>query len=308
MRLVRDLEQVGLCPQGSAATIGNFDGMHRGHLALLNQAHQHADQHGLATAVISFDPLAREHFAPEKAPPRIYNASERVRLMRNLDVDLLWLMRFGPELASVSAEAFVQRFLVDGLAAQRVIVGDDFRFGKDRSGDFSLLQSMGRQLGFAVVRAEKVSCRGERVSSTRVRQALQDADFELSGELLGRPYCMFGRVVRGLQLGRKLGFPTANIRLHRRASPIHGIYAVRVSGAGLDNHSAVSSVGIRPTVDGKEMLLEVHLFDYDGDLYGRHLDVEFIKKLRDEERFDSLEAMTTQIRIDAEQARELLAA
>lgn len=308
MRLVRDLDAQNLCPRGSVVTIGNFDGLHLGHAALIEAAREQARVANLDAVVITFDPTAREHFAPTAAPARIYNASERLRLFSAMGIDVLWLLRFNAALAQTEATDFVRSLLVRGLQARHLIVGHDFHFGKGRVGDFHLLKALGDQHGFEVTEAPIIVDQQERISSTGVRKALWQGQFERAQSLLGRPYRMFGRVVRGNRLGHQLGMPTANIRLHRVQSPLHGIFAATVDGAGLQRHAAVVSVGCRPTVDGKEMLLEVHLFDFDGDLYGQHLEVEFVEKLREEERFESLDALTVQMHRDAQQARALLAA
>lgn len=308
MRLVRDLDAHNLCPRGSVVTIGNFDGLHRGHTALIEGARERALAANLDAVVITFDPMAREHFAPSASPARIYNASERLRLFSAMGIDLLWLLRFNATLAQTEAKDFVLSLLVRGLQARHIVVGHDFRFGKGRVGDIHLLQALGARHGFEVSEAPIIVDQQERISSTSVREALWQGQFKRAQSLLGRPYRMFGRVVRGNRLGHQLGMPTANIRLHRMQSPLHGIFAAMVDGAGLQQHAAVVSVGCRPTVDGTEMLLEVHLFDFDGDLYGQHLEVEFVEKLREEKRFESLDALTEQMHRDAQQARALLAA
>ncbi len=308
MRVVRDHHHQGLCPAGSAVTVGNFDGLHRGHAALVEGARSLALDEKLAVAVMTFEPLSREYFARERVA-RIYSAGERLRVLQRLGPDLVWLVRFNAALASMSPEAFVRRFLVEGLAARYVIVGDDFRFGHRAAGDVALLRELGGVHGFEVRNAETVMVDGARASSTRVREALLAGDFGQAERLLGRPYAIDGRVVRGRQLGQELGYPTANIRLRRRHAPLHGVYAVRVDGPGFEDRIGVASLGVRPTVDEDgAVLLEVHLFDYAGDLYGAHLSVRFVAKLREEERFDSLDALVEQMNRDAELARELLAA
>lgn len=309
MRLVRDHHHRNLCPGGSVATIGNFDGLHRGHAALLARVEAAAREQGQREAVVSFEPLSREFFAPECAPTRIYSASERLRILKRYAPDVVWLLRFNRALVEMSAESFVDRILSQGLAARRVIVGEDFRFGRNREGDTQRLAELGRMHGFAVEIAPTVTVDGDRISSTLVRAALGRADFARAEALLGRPYTIYGRVVRGSRLGHRLGYPTANIRLHRRRPPVHGIFAVRVDGPGLDGRRGVASLGCRPTVaGGGETLLEVHLFDFQGDLYGSHLEVRFVAKLREEQRFDSLETMIEQMDRDAARARAVLAA
>ncbi len=307
MRLVRDYNAKDLAPNGSAVTIGNFDGLHQGHQALIGQARECAGN-DLSTVVVSFDPLASEFFAPGRAPARIYNASERLRLLQSMDIDLVWLLRFNAQMAATEAEDFIAQMLVGALNAKFIVVGDDFRFGNNRRGDVEMLERVSAAQGFEVIRASTLRVDETRVSSTVIRSGLEQGDFVQVERMLGRPYRMYGRVVRGKQLGRKLGYPTANIRLHRVKSPLHGIYAVRTYGAGLRSHPAVASIGSRPVVNGVEFLLEVHLFDFDGDLYGQHLDVEFVGKLRDEQDFADLDALIAQMDIDSNQARQLLAA
>ncbi len=217
------------------------------------------------------------------------------------------LLEFGPKLAGMGAREFVQELLVDGLGARHLLVGDDFRFGRGREGDFRLLEKMGRENGFAVEDLHTITHADERVSSTRIREALARGDFELARHLLGRPYRICGRVGHGDKRGRSIGYPTANLNLHRRVSPLRGVYAVRVNGVAERPWPGVANIGNRPTVDGgTRYLLEVHLFDFQGDLYGHHAEVEFKLKLRDEKRFDSFEELKTQIDRDAVAAREYL--
>ncbi|MDX1570036.1 MAG: bifunctional riboflavin kinase/FAD synthetase [Xanthomonadales bacterium] len=309
MRLVRDLDHRNLCPGGSVVTVGNFDGLHRGHAALLASVEAAAHGSGLAEAVVSFEPLAREYFAGDQAPARIYSASERLRILRQFEPDVVWLCRFNAALVNMSAETFVRRILVDGLNARHVIVGSDFRFGRGREGDTGVLEKLGERFGFTVGIAPTVTRDGARVSSTAVREALANSDFELAEELLGRPYTIYGRVVRGSRLGHRLGYPTANIKLRRRRPPVHGIFAVIVDGPDFEGRRGVASLGCRPTVAKTgETLLEVHLFDFEGNLYGAHLDVRFVAKLREEERFENVESMIKQMDRDAARARALLAA
>lgn len=306
MRLVRDSEPDLLCPEGSVVTIGHFDGLHRGHMALIHMTTHTAADLGLEAVMVSFDPMATEFFSRDEPPVRLINFSERWRLLRDTSLDLLWLMRFNAAMAATTAAEFEQR-LIRVLKPRAIIVGADFRYGQGRQGDVARLETLGKEAGFELVQAPQVRTRDEqRISSSMVRTALGSGDLETAERLLGRPYAMVGRVVRGKQLGRRLGFPTANILLHRRRSPLHGIYAVRVDGPGLENHPAVASIGTRPTVGGGDMILEVHLFDYQGDLYGAHLTTTFVARIRDEEHYDDLDTMTDQIRHDVETARRLL--
>ncbi len=288
-------------------TIGHFDGLHRGHMALINSVCDRAGERGLVSVMVSFDPLATEFFKASDPPVRIYNFSERYRLLERTRLGLLWLLRFNSRMAATSADEF-ETMLVRALNPKVIVVGGDFRYGTGRAGDIDSLTDAGRRHGFEVIRQTQVkTLRGdERISSSMVRQSLLDGDLKGASRLLGRPYAMYGRVVRGQQLGRKLGYPTANILLHRRRSPLHGIYAVRVNGPGLDYHPGVASIGTRPTVDGKVMILEVHLLDYDGDLYGKHLETIMIEKLRDEEKYDDLDSLVIQIGKDVEAARRCL--
>jgi len=303
MRLIRGLHNLRPDHHGSALTIGNFDGLHRGHQAVLARLRERADELGLTTTIMTFEPTAQEYFSPATAPARLQRLRDKLAMLRGLDVDQALVMHFDQRLAALTAAEFVERILVQGLALRYLVVGDDFRFGKDRSGDFEFLRAAGQRAGFEVVNT-KTFCHGDdRVSSTRIRAALADGDLEAAANMLGRPYRICGRVAPGQQRGRTIGFHTANIRLHRLVSPVKGVFAVRVFGLGENAVNGVANVGTRPTVDGSYAVLEVHLFNFDQDIYGRHLDVEFCKKLRDEKKFDSFELLRRQISRDAEQAR-----
>jgi riboflavin kinase / FMN adenylyltransferase len=309
--LFRDVDGARLCADGSAVCIGAFDGLHLGHQALVAETVARARALGLPAAAVTFEPLPREFFAPADPPPRLTLARTRVELLHGLGIDLVGLLRFDAGLAAMSAEAFVRRLLVGRLGARSVRVGPGFRFGHRRAGDLALLQSMGGDLGADGFEAEAIApvlLDGERVSSTRVRSALAAGDFAAAARLLGRPYAIAGTVVHGRRLGRSLGYPTANLRLGGRTPPLRGIFATRVHGVGAAPMPSVSSLGTRPTVDGGELLLEAHLFDFDGDLYGRRIAVEFVDKLRDEARFDDLPALVAQMDRDAARARAVLAA
>jgi riboflavin kinase/FMN adenylyltransferase len=256
-----------------------------------------------------------EVFAPESAPARLTRLREKLGALRASGIERVMLLEFGPKLAAMSAPEFVQRLLIEGLGVRFLLVGDDFRFGRGRAGDFALLRDMGREAeahgaGFAVEDLHTITHGAERISSTRVREALARGDLEQARHLLGRPYCLEGRVVHGDKRGRAIGFPTANIALHRRVSPVRGVYAVRVNGLGQESEPwpGVANIGTRPTVDGTSARLEVHLFDFDQSIYGRHLEVELALRLRDEQRFESFEALRAQIQRDAEAARAFLGA
>ncbi len=306
-RLFRDVDGGPLCPQGSVVCIGAFDGLHSGHRALVRHTVSRAREQAVAAVALTFEPLPREFFAKDDPPPRLTLARAKVEGLHALGADLVGLLRFSAALSAMSAEDFVRTVLVQRLGAREVWIGPEFRFGHRRGGDLALLQRMGVELGFVAGEIEPVHVQGERVSSTRIREALRGGDFADAARLLGRPYAIGGRVVRGKQLGRTLGFPTANLR-YSKTPALSGIYATWVHGVGEHPWPSVSSFGTRPTVDGVEPLLEAHLFDFDGDLYGRHIEVEFVAKLRDELKFPDLPSLTEQMQLDAETARRLLSA
>ena len=295
-----------LYPQGSVACIGAFDGLHLGHRALLRQTVARARALGLPAVALTFEPLPREFFARDGKPPRLMLARAKVEGLCEAGIDSVGLLRFDQSLAAMPAEDFVQRVLLERLAVREVWVGQGFRFGRNRAGELSTLQAMGDARGFLAGAIEPVQLGGERVSSTRIRELLAEGDFQAAAALLGAPYRIGGRVVRGSKLGRTLGFPTANLRFGNRVPALSGIYAARVHGVGGAPWPAVASFGTRPTVDGGEPLLEAHLFDFDGDLYGRRIDVEFVARLRDEEKFPDLPSLVAQMHIDAAQARTAL--
>jgi riboflavin kinase/FMN adenylyltransferase len=307
MKLSRDFAGPCLAPGGSVVAVGAFDGLHRGHQALLAEVCVRAQALEVAPAVVSFEPLPRAYFSREPVP-RLSSVREKLKGFAAAGMAQALLLRFNAALTAVSAEDFVRRVLVERLAAHEVWVGEDFRFGHKRAGDVGLLERMGAQLGFTARVMPPVLLDGARVSATRVRALLAAGEFAGAAPLLGRPFVIEGRVERGNRLGRALGFPTANIHLGQRVSPVQGIFAVRVGlGESPCSWPGVASLGLRPTVNQvTEPLLEVHLFDFDGDLYGRRMAVEFVAKLRDEQKFDGLEALTAQMHDDARQARELL--
>ncbi|RYG39271.1 MAG: bifunctional riboflavin kinase/FAD synthetase [Burkholderiales bacterium] len=306
-RLFRDAMGSPLCPQGSVVCIGAFDGLHLGHRALVGRAVARARVLGLPAVALGFEPLPREFFAREQKPPRLMLARAKVEGLHGLGCDAVGLLRFDTKLATMTAEDFVHDVLVGRLSAREVWVGPEFRFGKGRAGDIGLLQAMGATHGFVAHSIDPVHCGdGERVSSTRIRAALVEGDFGHAATLLGRPYAISGHVVRGQQLGRTLGYPTANLRYGGKTPPLRGIYATWVHGVAEQPWPSVSSFGTRPTVDGIEPLLEAHLFDFDGDLYGRRIEVEFVARLRDEEKFPDLPSLVAQMQRDDQQARAIL--
>lgn len=305
-KVFRDLPRLG--GAASVVGIGAFDGLHRGHRALLARVTARARAESLRPIALTMEPLPKEFFLGDRAPPRIQPVGERLRGLFALGVEQVGLLRFNARLAALSAEAFASQWLAEGLSARVVVVGADFRFGRNREGDVDCLISLGRRLGFAVEVAETVREGGIPISSTQLRAALAAGDFVLAERLLGRPFVLAGRVRPGRRLGRALGFPTANISLGRRRFACEGVHAVWVSGPGLDRWPGVASIGRRPTVGGSDTVLEVHLFDFAGDLYGCRLSVELRARLREERRFPSLEAMVEEMRRDAARARAALAA
>jgi len=306
MELIRGLHHLRSSGRGCVATIGNFDGVHRGHQAVLMQLKQASADLALPLMVIVFEPQPQEFFQPNNAPPRLMLWREKYEAFRAEGVDGMVCLRFDARLASLSPRVFVEEVLVRGLGVRHLTVGEDFRFGKGRTGNYALLEVMGEEFGFKVSRAETFCIDGERVSSTRVRQALAKGDFEAAQRLLGRRYSLGGRVVHGAKQGRTLGFATANINLYRREPPLQGIFAVRVDGLTDGKLDGVSYIGARRITGRSQSLLEVHVFDYKKDCYGRHIHVEFIEKLRNDQQFDSLEALKQQIAQDAKHARQVL--
>jgi riboflavin kinase/FMN adenylyltransferase len=305
MKLIRTLDPARAPSGPTALAIGNFDGLHLGHQALLERAQAEAPD--LLPALMCFEPLPMTHFRPEQPVARLHSVRDRLISAGEFGIERVYMMRFNRRFASLSPEAFVSDVVVGVARARRVIVGGDFRFGAKAAGDVGRLVELGARLGFDVTLVDPVMRGDERISSSALRAALADGRMERVREMLGRPYCLHGRVLRGAQLGRTLGYPTANIRPPTPPAA-HGIFAARVAGGGLKGAPAVVSLGLRPTVAGKNWLLEVHLFDYDGDLYGQHLRVELVARLRGEEKFDSLEAMRIQMDEDAAQARRILEA
>ncbi|MBD8731473.1 bifunctional riboflavin kinase/FAD synthetase [Pseudomonas sp. CFBP 13710] len=303
MQLVRGLHNLRPQHRGCAATIGNFDGVHRGHQAILARLRERARELGVPSCVVIFEPQPREYFSPQTAPARLARLRDKVQLLAAEQVDLVLCLAFNKRLSQLSASEFVDTILIDGLGVKHLEVGDDFRFGCDRAGDFDFLTQAGSLQGFTVESAQTVEMDGVRVSSTQVRKALAAADFKRAGQLLGRPFCIEGRVLHGQKLARQLGWPTANVQLKRRRAPLTGVYLVSVDIDG-KTWPGVANIGVRPTVAGDGSAhLEVHLLDFAGDLYGRHLTVAFHHKLRDEQRFASLEALKSAIDADVAAAR-----
>lgn len=311
MELIRGLQNLKPRHQGCVATIGNFDGVHLGHQAVIRQVMDKAKELGLPVVVITFEPQPQEFFRPDDVPARLTRFREKLLVLESLFVDRVLCLRFNRYLASLTADEFVQRILVKGVGIKYLVVGDDFKFGRDRSGDFEYLQSIGPELGFEVSDTDSFSFAGERVSSTGIRTALETGDLLLAKQMLGRDYGMCGRVAHGDKRGRTIGFPTANIYLHRKSSPLYGVYSVQLHSKhpqiGGRVVNGIANVGQRPTVGGTRTLLEVHLFDFEADIYGAYVDVTFLQKIRDEHRFESFEALKAQIVRDVEQAKAFFA-
>jgi riboflavin kinase/FMN adenylyltransferase len=304
MELIRGLHNLRPRHHGCVATIGAFDGVHRGHQAVIRHLLEQSVELALPSLIIVFEPLPREYFAPLQAPARIMSFWEKCRALEKLGVDRLLRIRFNEQFRGMSAQRFVDDIFVAGLGVRYVVLGDDFRFGADRQGDIEFIREQGLRYGYATGATPTCVVQGERVSSTRIREALENADFATAEALLGRPYSISGRVIFGRQLGRVIGTPTANLQLRRLRAPLSGVYTVEVSGGGLRNAPGVANVGVRPTVDDSiRANLEVHLLDREIDLYGRHIEVTFRHKLREEMKFGSVAELRENIERDIEQTR-----
>ncbi len=302
MELIRGLINLQSRHRGCVATIGNFDGVHLGHQAVIRQLTARSVQVAAPTTVITFEPHPLELFARESRPARLSTLREKLQLLAEHGVQRVLCLRFNQRLASMPAEEFVRRVLVEGLGIRWLVIGDDFRFGRGRAGDFAMLQAYGSDYGYQVERTHSFEVDGMRVSSTLVRSALAVGDLALADRLLGRRFEISGRVAHGDKRGRDWGFPTANIHLNRSKAPLTGIFAVEVLGLGAEPVNGVANLGNRPTVGGTRTLLEVHLLDFNEDIYGRRIRVHFLSKLREEERFENFDALKAQI------ARDKLAA
>lgn len=310
MQLVRLSGPVRADLRGASVAIGNFDGVHSGHRKLIQTAQAAAQQSGGLSGVLTFEPHPREFFAKGAPPFRLTNFRARVAGLRGTGIDLMAVCRFSAGLAAMSAEEFVTRILVERLGAGHVVVGYDFAFGHKRSGNVSLLRSMGEAAGFGVTVLDPIREGDEVVSSTRIRDALWQGDPKRAAQLLGHQWEIHGRVQKGDQRGRTIGFPTANIALGGYIEPRFGVYAVQIGWAEGDSmvwHDGVANLGRRPTFNKTEVMLEVHLFDFAEDIYGKRAQVRFVDFLRPEQKFDGLDSLKAQIAADASQAREILA-
>jgi riboflavin kinase / FMN adenylyltransferase len=302
VRVIRGIQQNSKILAGCVATIGNFDGMHLGHRSIVDKLKVVAKQENLPSLVITFEPQPEEFFSHAKCPPRLTKFREKLEQLQEMGVDCVAVLCFDERLAVMSAQEFADQILLKQFVVKHLVVGDDFHFGKDKAGDFEFL----RKLGLQVSRCRGVEVSKHRISSTLIRNVLECGDFELAAKLLGRPFLMSGKVVHGDKLGRNIGFPTANIYLHRKKSPIAGVFAVRVLGLGKKPIVGVANIGTRPTVKGTRPILEVHLFDFNRDIYGRHVQVEFLHKIRDEKHFASFDLLKQQIDSDTQEARVFL--
>ncbi len=307
MQLIRGLHNLTQTLPPSAVTIGNFDGIHLGHQQVLQQLKTIADKSTLCSAVIIFEPQPIEFFAPDKAPKRLARFREKIAYLKSQEIDYLLCLKFDQPFSELSAEQFVRDLLVNRMSTRHLVIGDDFRFGKKRSGDFESLLSYGKQYGFEVDNTETLLFDGVRVSSTRIRERIQNDDFTLAAALLGRPYSLSGKVSHGQKLGRQLGFPTINIKMGSKTLIVKGIFAVMVKG--IDNRvlRGVASLGTRPTVNGVDSILEVYILDFDQDVYGYSVEVDFLHKIRDEKKFDSLEELKVNIEQDIVLAKQYFA-
>lgn len=303
MRVFRGLSQPA--PSATVLTIGNFDGVHRGHRALLARLCAVADQAGLPPSVLTFEPHPREFFTPETAPTRLSTLREKLELLAADGAELAFVCHFNRAFASLAAEDFITTILLGQLRVRHLIIGDDFRFGARRTGDFAMLQAAGKSHGFVVEAMQTVADAGQRVSSSAIRAALAAGELETAAALLGRPYIIDGRVVHGAQMGRQLGFATANIYIKHPRPPLQGVFTVMVQGPDGVMRPGVANLGCRPTVNAvPRPLLEVHLLDFSADIYGAHLSVRFLHKLRNEMKFASLDALRQQIAADVAEARQ----
>lgn len=293
---------------GSVATIGSFDGLHLGHQRLLEHVRNEAGERGLPSIVMSFEPTPKEFFLAAKPPSRLMRFREKFEALAANGIDIFFCPRFNEAMKNIAADTFIRQILVHALNVRHLVIGDDFRFAQDREGHLDMLRQAGSTLGFTVEQMSSVVEHDVRVSSSVIRDALWEGDLERATALLGRPYRMSGKVIVGERVGRKLGYPTANVNLNRKQSAVMGIFAVRVTGTGWGPLDAVASIGTRPTFGGIKPLLEVHIFDFDRNIYGEYIHVDFIGRLRSEEKFDDVDELVEQMHRDSELAKEILAA
>ncbi|CAH0526789.1 bifunctional riboflavin kinase/FAD synthetase [Vibrio hippocampi] len=303
MELIRGIHNLRSQHHGCVLTIGNFDGVHLGHQTVLEQVKERANQLGLPSVVMTFEPQPMELFTKDKAPARLTRLRDKFELLAQMQLDRLLCVNFNRHFAGLTPESFIRDLLVGKLGVKFLIVGDDFRFGKGRVGNFAMLQQAGKEHGFEVISTQSFRVNETRVSSTEIRHALANDELGQAKEMLGRHYTLSGRVAHGKKLAREFGFPTANISLKRYVSPVNGVYAVHVFGLESQPLLGVANVGKKPTVNGTRTDLEVHIFDYHRNLYGQQIEVALLHKIRSEMKFDSLQLLKQQIELDAEVAR-----
>ncbi len=310
MRLVRHLSDLPYAEleRGSVVTIGTFDGLHLGHIQLLDRVVSRARQTGMWSIAMSFEPMPKEFFSADHPPARLTRFGEKFEELASRGIDIFYCPNFGQAMRKISTADFIRRILVHGLATRHLVVGDDFHFARYREGSIEHLIGASAALGYVVEQLPSVIVNGARASSSRIREALASGELQQASELLGRPYRMSGKVIEGEKLGRTLGFPTANVDLRRRLSAVMGVFAVRVLGLSGGPRDAVASVGTRPTFDGTKVVLEAHIFDFDEDIYGEHIHVDFIAHLRSQIKFDDVDELVAQMHCDADNARSILAA
>ncbi len=304
MEFIRGLHNIKPRHHGCVASVGNYDGLHPGHMQVIQSLASKGQELSLPVTIVSFEPHPLEFFVPDAAPARLMTVREKLEGLSRLEVDRFCCLRFNHQLANTEPEAFIQELLVERLGVRYIVVGDDFRFGRNRRGDFEMLRSIGKRHGMEVIRTESFMVGSERVSSTRIRECLASGNLIHAAKLLGRDYSMSGKIVRGDGNGRKWGFATANLRLRNQKPALTGIFVVKAQLNGGALLPAVASLGTRPTVDGTRFVLEVHLLDFDEDIYGQRMQVNFLQKLRDEVRFTSIETMCEQIQCDILRTRE----
>lgn len=305
MQLIRGLGNLPQNLHACALTIGNFDGVHLGHQAILRHLRTKADELHLPMVVMLFEPQPREYFCTENAPARLMRLRDKLRYLKQAGVDMVIVAKFDRTFADLPAQQFIEDWLVRKLNVKFLSIGDDFKFGSKRQGNFALLQQAGEKFGFTVEDSRSFCLDELRISSTAIREALANDDLKLAEKLLGRPYRILGRVIHGNELGRTIGFPTANIRLHRQVNPVKGVYAVKVRLKSGAFFNGVANIGTRPTINGVNQLLEAHLFDFQGDLYGQWLDIELCHKIRNEMKFPSFDDLKAQIAQDVETAKNV---
>ena len=310
MRLVRHLADMPFATlgNGSVVTIGAYDGLHLGHEQLLHRVRTAAEELSMPSVVMSFEPTPKEFFGGDKPPARLMRFREKYDALAAHGIDIFYCPRFDNPMREISADAFIRRILIHGLVARHIVVGDDFHFARRRGGNITHLQRASRALGYHVEQVPSIIVGGQRVSSTAIRESLWNGELDVATALLGRPYRMSGKVVLGEKVGRSLGYPTANVDLRRRQSAVMGIFAVRVRGLAGEPRNAVASVGTRPTFNGTKPLLEVHIFDFDEDIYGEYIHVDFIARLRGQVKYDEVEELVAQMHRDADNAKSILAA